>query len=101
MRVDRPDRGAEAVRLLEVVPDDLLELAQPVPGRALEPSGVALVQVGAGALRKRPVRGIADQGVPEPVRLVAREVGEVGPNHVPANEGHQVELESRLERSRG
>ena len=47
VRVDRPDRGAATVRLLEVVTDDRLELAQPLPGRALEPPGEALVQVGA------------------------------------------------------
>ena len=98
MCVDRADRGAASIRLLQVVADDLLELAQPLPGRALEPTGEALVQVGGGALRKRPIRGIANQGVPEPVCLVAREVGEVGPNHVPANKIHQTELESRLER---
>ena len=101
MRIDRLDRHAEVVRLLEVVPHDLLELAQPIPGRALEPVREALVQVGAGDLRQRPVRGVADQRMPEPVRLLAREVRKIGPDHITANERHQDAIESRLEQDGG
>ena len=69
---------AATERLLQVVADDLLELAQPVPGRALEPGGEALVQVGARCSSTASGRRHRGSGVPEAVGLVAGEVGEVG-----------------------
>jgi len=47
-----PELDQEAVRLLEVVAEDLLELMHPVAGRPLEPVRVALVELGARLLRK-------------------------------------------------
>ena len=70
---DRPKLGQRAIRLLEVIPDDLAELLAPW----LEPVGEALVQLGAELLRDPRVRGVADQYVPEAerVRRTAREGG--------------------------
>ena len=73
-RVARSERDAVLEGLLEVVADDLLELAQPVRGRQLEPGGEALVQVGARVLRQRAIGGVADQDVTEAVGLLAGEV---------------------------
>ena len=78
VRVARPECNAIPERLLEMVADDLLELAQPVLGRPLEPGGVALVQVGARVLRQRAVGGVADQGMAEAVGLLAGEVCTLG-----------------------
>ena len=61
-----------ARRLLEVVADDLVELDQLARVR-VEPVGEALVQLGARLLRQRVVRGVADQQVAEPERVVAGE----------------------------
>lgn len=57
----RPERGETAVRLLEVVADELVQIFIP----AVEPTGEALVQFGAELLRDALVHGIADQDVPE------------------------------------
>ncbi len=77
-RVARSERDAVPEGLLEVVADDLLELAQPVLGRQLEPGGEALVQVGARVLRQRAIGGVADQDMTEAVGLLAGEVGASG-----------------------
>ena len=53
----------------------------------VEPGGEALVQLGARHLRERLVGGVADQQVPEPVRLVVGDDRRLGPNEVLANEG--------------
>ena len=63
--VRRPELGEPAVRLLEVVGDDLLELlALPV-----EPAGEALVEIGAELLGQPRVCRIADERVPEAERI--------------------------------
>ena len=64
---------AVAVGLLEVVGEELLALDDAVAERALEPGGVALVQVGARLLGEARVGGVADEGVAEAERLLARE----------------------------
>ena len=63
--------GAVAGGLLEVVAEDLVELDE-IRARALEPGREALVQLGRARLRAGDVvRGVADQQVPEPERVVA------------------------------
>ena len=69
----RAELQAQPVRLLEVVPEDLLLLRQAFAGDALEPSGERLVQVRSLALGDRVVRGVTDQQVAEPVRVLARQ----------------------------
>ena len=71
--VDRPELGAVAIRLLEVVADDLVQLDE-VGAVLLEPVGEPLVQVGADGLRQRLVRGVADQQVAEAEGLLVREL---------------------------
>ena len=58
-----PEVGVVAVRVLEVVADDRLELDHPLRVAALEPVRDPLVQVGAVLLRERLVGGVADQHV--------------------------------------
>jgi hypothetical protein len=52
--------GLQAVRLLEVIADDLLDLAKAIAMCALEPAGVALVQVGAPFLGRRRIGRVAN-----------------------------------------
>ncbi len=67
--VHRPQLRAVAVRLLEVVADELVLLDQ--PGTALlQPAPEALVQLGPRRLRQRLVGGVPDEQVAEPVRVV-------------------------------
>ncbi len=62
------------MRLLEVVPDDLVVLAQASAFAALllEPAGEALVELRAHRLRDSGVRLVADQRMAKPVRVLAR-----------------------------
>ena len=63
-----PQLNEAAVRLLEVVADDLLELL----AAAVEPSGDALVEIGTLRLRNPVVGRVADEHVPEAERVVDR-----------------------------
>ena len=72
--VGDPEVRLLAVSLLEVVADDLLDLAEPIAGGLLDPAGEPLVEVGTARLRERRVRGVADQDVPE-LELAGRSVG--------------------------
>ena len=72
-RVEGSELGAVAVRLLEVVAEELVELEHAVAGALLEPGGVALVEVGPRLLRDRLVGGVADERVAETVAALARE----------------------------
>ena len=97
-RVERSDRGTVLEGLFQVVADDLLEFAEPVPGRSLEPGGVALVQIGPRVLRQRAIGGVADQAMAEAESLLAGEVGGVRADQIPADESLQAVLERRVER---
>jgi hypothetical protein len=66
--VHRPERLERAVRLLEVVADDLVELLAP----AREPLREALVQLGSELFRDPFVRGVSDQPVAEAERVLDR-----------------------------
>ena len=66
--VERAELGAIPVRLLEVIPDDLVALAQR-PRRLVEPRREPLVELRSGRLRDRRVRLVADQQVSEPERV--------------------------------
>ena len=101
VRVARPERNAISERLLEMVADDLLELAQTVPGRPLEPGSVALVQVGPGVLRQRPVGGVANQRVAEAVGFLAGEVRHLRADQVAADEPQQSGFDRHVERRAG
>ena len=71
MCVDGSELSLVPERLLEVVPDNLLELRCPGPGNLEEPVGVPLVQAGPGPFEQAVVGGIAHQDVAE---LVVRAV---------------------------
>ena len=60
----------QSVRLLEVVPDELVELGQ-IRRRLVEPVGEALVQLRAQALRGRSVDGVLHEDVAKAERAVA------------------------------
>ena len=70
--VERPELGAVAVRLLEVVAEDLLELllAAALPVDALGPGDEALVHRRPRPLEQRAVRRVLDHQVAEAVDLV-------------------------------
>src|SRR5215203_1938511 len=79
-----------AHRLLEVVAGNLLVLGGAFAGSALEPAGELLVQVGAGLLRKRCVRGVADQDVLEAEGVFGREVRALVPDQLLVHERLEV-----------
>ena len=73
--VDGAELLVVAVRLLEVVAEDLLELGRPAsPATSLEPVGEALVQLGPQLLRRARVGGVADEDVAEAEGGLADEV---------------------------
>ena len=71
--VEGTQLAAEAVRLLEVIADDLLELEHPRAGHSLEPVAEALVELRACPLEQSLIRGVAQQRVMEAVRGVPGE----------------------------
>jgi hypothetical protein len=73
------------VRLLEVVPDDLLGALLPL----LEPGGETLVEVAARLLRDPGIGDFTDQHVVEAESIVALFVGAHGPDQASADEGKQ------------
>ena len=73
MVVERPELGEPALRLLEVVAEDLRVLAPAIARLLLDPVRQALVQARAIALRERVIGSIANQDVPEAERLITGE----------------------------
>ena len=65
--------GAIVIGLLEVVADDLVHLHE-LCAMSLQPVGEPLVQLPAGCLRQRVVRGIPDQQVAEAVGVLTGEL---------------------------
>src|SRR6188472_3409796 len=65
--VDRAELRAIAVRLLEVVPEDLLELDRPHTRLLLEPVRETLVHRGPRLLGDRVVGGVPNEEMAEPV----------------------------------
>src|SRR5262245_61544080 len=90
LRIPRVELVAIALRLLEVVADDLVAFEE-VLGR--KPVGEALVQLGAGRLRERLVRGVTDQQVAEAEAFVAGERRRRRANELLANERLQMRLD--------
>jgi hypothetical protein len=82
--------GPVAGRLLEVVPDDLLELGLPLAAGPGHPGGHALVQGGPVALGQGGVGGVAQQQVAEPEGVLAAEARPAGLDQLLAGEGAQV-----------
>ena len=78
-----------AVRLLEVVTHDLLELAEPVAGGALQPVGHALVEDGPLRLGKGLVRSVADQDVAEAEGVAEGQLGAIRSQQLLAHQGEQ------------
>ena len=74
------------VRLLEVVPHELVQLAAG-PGLSLEPIREPFVQRCAEFLRHRLVHGIPDQQMPEPIGVFFAEVATVRADQVLPEEG--------------
>ena len=83
--VERAELGAIPVRLLEVIPDDLVALAQR-PRRLVEPRREPLVELRSGRLRDRRVRLVADQQVSEPERVGRGQVGALGADDLLADQ---------------
>src|SRR5262245_16237216 len=69
--VDDTELPAIPERLLEVVADDLVDVAGLAGARVRRPVGVALVLLGAELLRDTRVRSVADENVAEAVRVLA------------------------------
>ena len=84
-----------AARLLEVMPDDLVELDQTLPV-LLEPGGEPLVEIRARRLRQRVVRRVADEDVPEAERVVVRERRALGPYELLSHEPEQPRRNLRI-----
>ena len=89
-----PELDQEAVRLLEVVAEDLLELVHALAGRSLEPVREALVELGARLLRQRAVGGVPEQDVAELEGLVVGEARPVGPDHVAPDQRRQAPVDA-------
>ncbi len=68
--VDDAELHPDEVRLLQVVPADLLELGHPAGVLALDPVHEPLVELGSGSLEQAVVGGVPDQDVREPVRVL-------------------------------
>ncbi len=90
--------GAIAVRLLEVVANDLVLLEQLV---VPQPLGELLVELRASRLWERLVRRVPDQDVAEAERLVVGEGCTVRTDQLLAHEGREVRLHRRPDRRRG
>ena len=82
---DGPELDSEEPGLFEVVPDELVEVRH----AASEPGGEAPVKVRAAGLRRRPVRGFADQNMPERESLLVQQR--------PAERADQILLEPARE----
>ena len=89
--VGRDELAAVARRLLQVIAGDLVVLAQasPVPGLLLEPAGKALVQLGADRFRNARVGLVADQRVPEAIRILTGYLGLCRHHEALADERHE------------
>jgi hypothetical protein len=84
-----PELGPVAAGLLEVVPDDLVQVDERSPV-LLEPGGEASVQLDARRLRESVVCRVADEEVPEPKRVLTRKLRRVGRDELPAHQRGQV-----------
>jgi len=88
--VDGPELRAVAIRLLEVISEDLLELALERLRIPLDPPREARVQHGARLLRNRFIHGVAHENVREPERVVGQQRGAARPDEVLADERHEL-----------
>ncbi len=77
------------MRLLQVVPEDLLVFLDTRARPRLQPAGEPLVQVGPELFGDRLVRGVADEDVPEPVEVGGGLDAALGPQQLLADEGSQ------------
>ena len=80
--LERSELRQVAVRVLEVVAEQLVVLGGSLAGRSLEPVGVAPVEVGAARLQYAPVGDVAEQDVGEAEGLVPREPPAVARDHL-------------------
>ncbi len=89
-RAQRAELLAVAMRLLEVVTDDLVELGRALAGAVLEPACEALVQVGPRLFRDAEVGGVADQDVPEAKTVLSWEDRACGLDELLPRKRHQA-----------
>src|SRR5215217_6755481 len=80
--VDRSELRAVAVRLLEVVTDDLVPFGEMLDADLLEPLGKSPMKLGPKLFRHRLVGGVADEQVTEAERVLARQIRPVGPDQL-------------------
>ena len=82
--VDGAQLDSVAVRLLEVVADDLFVFDRALPCGVFEPAAEPFVELGSRFLRDRVVGGVTDEEMPEAVRAIAQACP-LGANQVLAN----------------
>ena len=102
MVVDRAQLGQVAIRLLEVVAEDLLVLLRAALAavQLLRPLGEPLVKRGPGALEQAVVGGVPDEDVLEPEAQILRAGDVAGPHQLLAGHGCQVIRHLRAHRLR-
>src|SRR5207248_11309723 len=88
--VERPQLRQVAVRLLEVVAEDLLVLARAVAVDAVGPADELLVQRRARALEQSLVGRVPDEHVVEAPRILEAALGGLGPHELLAAERVEV-----------
>ena len=98
--VGGPSSVQRAMRLLEVVADELLVVAGEVPRPALDPLGELLVHRRPDHLRDAVVGGVPDEDVGEAVRVLLPHLGAVGLDQVLADERLQARRDARPGRGR-
>ena len=94
-RVGLPELISVADGLLQVVADEFVELDE-VATAIFEPGREAGVQVGTDTLGERFVGGVADKQVAEAVAVVACELGAVGVDELPSDEGGEPDRDLRF-----
>src|SRR5439155_27315755 len=87
---DRTQLLPVAKGLLEVVAEDLVELARPLARGALQPAGIALVQLRASLFWDAEVCGVTDENVPEPKAVLLREDRAAGLDELLSRQRHQA-----------
>ena len=99
--VPHPELLSKDERLLEVVADDLVELEGGRVRRPLEPLRVLLVELRSQLLWHRGVGSFADEQVPEPIRVLARNERPLRADELRPDERRELIVEPRSNGPRG